>query len=79
MLSQENTVRGKRKEKEKQQAGAEGPLENADERQSPFAAISATMGWETFHTVQMLWLNVIDLPTSSKEKDWSIQVDSSRT
>ena len=44
------------------------------EAASPFAAISATMGWETFRLVQMLWLQVIDLPPSSKEKDWELQV-----
>lgn len=41
---------------------------------SPFACISATMGYDTFHLVQMLWLGVIDLPTNSSEKDWDLQV-----
>ena len=41
---------------------------------SPFACISATMGYDTFHLVQMLWLGVIDLPINSTEKDWDLQV-----
>ncbi len=30
---------------------------------SPFAGISATMGWETFHFVHGLWLSQLDVPT----------------
>ena len=41
---------------------------------SPFACISATMGYGTFHMLQTLWLGVIDLPTNSSEKDWDLQV-----
>ena len=41
---------------------------------SPFVAISATMGWETFHLVQVLWLGIIDLPLNAPEKDWELQV-----
>lgn len=41
---------------------------------SPYAAISATMGWETFHLVQSLWLRMIDLPPKAPEKDWELQV-----
>lgn len=40
---------------------------------SPFAAISATMGWETFFMVQMLWLGAADLPARAPEKDWDLQ------
>ena len=41
---------------------------------SPFVAIAATMGWETFHLVQVLWLGNIDLPVNAPEKDWQLQV-----
>jgi len=40
---------------------------------SPFAVISATMGWETFFLVQMLWLGASDLPVRAPEKDWPLQ------
>ena len=42
--------------------GAEGGVEAgagaeaAEEDASPFAAISATMGWDCFHWVTMLWI-----------------------
>ena len=36
--------------------------------------IAATMGWETFHMVQVLWLGIIDLPVNAPEKDWDLQV-----
>ena len=42
--------------------------------QSAFAAISATMGWETFHLVETLWHSTLDLPPTSKEKNWELQV-----
>ena len=29
---------------------------------SPFASVSATMGWETFHLVQILWMSQVDVP-----------------
>lgn len=47
------------------------------QEESPFSCISATMGWETFHLVQSLWLSTIDLPaaaqTGSGDK-WELQV-----
>lgn len=46
--------------------------------QSPFAAISATMGWETFHMVQSLWLGIIDLPAAAQAvpgEKWDLQVN----
>jgi hypothetical protein len=49
-------------------APADGP-----EGGSPFAVISATMGWETFFLVQMLWLGASDLPPRAPEKDWPLQ------
>ena len=49
------------------QTGTAAPLA------SPFACISATMGYSTFHMLQTLWLGVIDLPTNSSEKDWDLQ------
>lgn len=41
---------------------------------SPFAPISATMGWETFHLVITTWLSQIDLPARSELKNWELQV-----
>ena len=58
----------RRANKENQEAAAA----DAEEESLPFAAISATMGWETFHMVQTIWLSVID--TNPKIKDWEIQV-----
>ncbi|KAK9842310.1 hypothetical protein WJX81_005935 [Elliptochloris bilobata] len=52
-------------------AGADPAAE--EEAASPFAAISATMGWETFFMVQMLWLGAADLPPRAPEKDWELQ------
>lgn len=67
---QEARLRGQ-KENREQQTVLQG--DNMAEETSPFTAISATMGWETFYMVQTLWLNIIDLPCSSKEKDWELQ------
>ncbi len=50
--------------------------DNASPAVSPFACISATMGYSTFHMLQTLWLGVIDLPTNSSEKDWDLQARS---
>ena len=47
---------------------------SASNEASPFVAIAATMGWETFHLVQVLWLGIIDLPVNAPEKDWQLQV-----
>lgn len=40
---------------------------------SPFAAISATMGWETFHMVHVLWIAMAELPAKAADKDWDMQ------
>ena len=64
-------------ELERRKAAGEGaaapPPAASDEAPSPFAAISATMGWETFHMVQMLWLGAADTPPRAPEKDWELQ------
>ena len=41
---------------------------------SPFACVSAILGWETFHMVHVLWIGLIDLPGKAPEKDWEMQV-----
>ena len=41
---------------------------------SPFACVSAILGWETFHMVHVLWVGLIDLPGKAPEKDWEMQV-----
>ncbi|MEW5299072.1 MAG: hypothetical protein WDW36_002121 [Sanguina aurantia] len=38
---------------------------------SPFTSISATMGWETFHMLQVLWTSQVD--NRLKDRDWGIQ------
>lgn len=58
---------------EQERSKAEEAAAAVDE-ESPFACISVTMGYDTFHLVQMLWLGVIDMPTNSSEKDWELQV-----
>ncbi len=54
-------------------AAPEAPVPGGEDAVSPFAAISATMGWETFFMVQMLWLGAADLPARAPEKDWDLQ------
>ena len=44
--------------------------------ESPFQSISATMGWETFHLVQSVWLTIIDVPAKSNHEKWDLQVHS---
>ena len=41
---------------------------------SPFACVSAIMGWDTFHMVHVLWIGLVDLPGKAPEKDWDLQV-----
>ena len=41
---------------------------------SPYASISATLGWETFHMVHTLWLGLMELPVKAPDKDWDMQV-----
>ena len=43
---------------------------------SPYASISATLGWETFHMVHTLWLGLMELPVKAPDKDWDMQVRS---
>ena len=73
-LMQEDRYREQVKAQKENQAAAAAGGDGGGQQASPFAAISATMGWETFHLVQLLWLQVIDLPPNSKEKDWELQV-----
>lgn len=42
--------------------------------ESPFACVSAIMGWETFHMVHVLWIGLVDMPGKAPEKDWAMQV-----
>lgn len=44
---------------------------------SPFACLSATMGWETFHMVHVLWIGMVDTAGKPAEKDWQLQVHTS--
>ena len=48
--------------------------EDATSVGSPFACVSAILGWETFHMVHVLWIGLIDLPGKAPEKDWGMQV-----
>jgi hypothetical protein len=55
------------------------PEGNADDgaappQPSPFACLGATMGWETFRMVHILWLSQLDVPPKSDAKDWALQV-----
>ncbi|CAD7696779.1 unnamed protein product [Ostreobium quekettii] len=40
---------------------------------SPFSCISATVGWELFHMVRVMWLSQTDIPGKSEDKDWELQ------
>ena len=40
---------------------------------SPFACLSATMGWETFRMVHILWIGQLEVPAKSDAKDWELQ------
>ncbi|KAL0021485.1 hypothetical protein WJX79_010302 [Trebouxia sp. C0005] len=44
--------------------------------ESPFACVSAIMGWETFHMVHVLWIGLVDMPGKAPEKDWGMQHES---
>lgn len=41
---------------------------------SPFTVVQASMGWDTFHMLHKTWLDAINTPPSSPEKDWEMQV-----
>ena len=49
-------------------------IEDARKADSPFACVSAILGWETFHMVHVLWIGLVDLPGKAPEKDWEMQV-----
>ena len=42
--------------------------------ESPFGCIGATMDWETFHMVHILWLSSIETVATSPDKDWELEV-----
>lgn len=74
LIAESSLMVQERRLRERRQQAEEGRLEDEEEEEeSPFAAISATMGWETFHMVQALWLNAVDLPPNSQDKDWNLQ------
>ncbi|KAK9830387.1 hypothetical protein WJX72_011470 [[Myrmecia] bisecta] len=75
-MRQERDYKAQHAAKKAAPAAAPGPEADAEAAKaalSPFACISATMGFETFHMVQVLWLGIIDMPTKSEEKDWELQ------
>jgi hypothetical protein len=58
-------------------AGAQTSREqqpDEEETVSPFGCISATMGWETFQMLLVLWQNLISIPITASNKDWELQV-----
>ncbi|KAG2492461.1 hypothetical protein HYH03_009402 [Edaphochlamys debaryana] len=61
-------------------AGADPPAaaepSEAPDPESPFSGISGTMGWDTFHLVQGLW--VAEADRALKHKDWELQAASTR-
>ena len=64
-----------KKEREKGLSGSRASHESSGE--SPYEAISATLGWESFRLVHSTWLTAIDLPTRDENK-WDMQVRLSR-
>ncbi|KAL4422339.1 hypothetical protein ABPG75_008536 [Micractinium tetrahymenae] len=63
-------------------AGSSEQAEAGDEEEkegaSPFAAISATMGWDCFHWVTFLWITLSNIEGGGKQKDhgdknWDLQ------
>lgn len=58
-------------QKELREDGARSRASDAET--SPFASISATMGWDTFYLVQSVWLAIIDLPAAALESKWDLQ------
>ena len=57
-----------------QQGKADQGGGNGGSEGSPFACVSAILGWETFHMVHVLWIGLVDLPGKAPEKDWEMQV-----
>ncbi|PSC68202.1 calcium-translocating P-type PMCA-type [Micractinium conductrix] len=61
-----------------QAAGGAAAAESGDEESSPFAAISATLGWDCFHWVTMLWIMLSNMEGGGKQKNhgdknWDLQ------
>lgn len=68
------------KEAHVRQTRAQDPGENLKQKQdqerlSPWTCISATMTWDNFHMVQMIWLTTTGVEASSEAKDWKMEVD----
>jgi hypothetical protein len=59
------------KQKARESSGAK--RQHDDTEESPYAAISTTLGWETFRLVHATWLTAIELPPRDKDK-WDMQV-----
>jgi hypothetical protein len=59
--------------KQKAKESSEAKRQHNDIEESPYAAISATLGWETFRLVHSTWLTAIELPQRNKDK-WDMQV-----
>eukprot|EP00884_Botryococcus_braunii_P014003 jgi/Botrbrau1/22603/Bobra.176_1s0033.1 len=73
---QEADLKQKRdKAKAAKAADLQPDLDADDEEESisPFGCISATMGWETFQMLLVLWQNLIGIPTTASNKDWELQ------
>jgi hypothetical protein len=64
------------KRRERSKEAQDGVKEPPTE--SPFACIGATMGWETFHMLHVVWMTTVDVPATSADKDWDLEVGSLR-
>ena len=85
-LMQEEVLKDKQKPKEKAEAldtatygqAAAAAQQDADASKpaegSPFACLSSTMGWETFHMVHVLWIGMVDTAGKPADNDWELQV-----
>ena len=85
---QEKVLKEKQKPKEPKEASdtatsgqssaaadkSDDPITAAPQDVSPFACLSSTMGWETFHMVHVLWIGMVDTAGKPAEKDWELQV-----
>ena len=62
-------------QQQQQQQQGQGQGEHGEEEEaSPFACITSTMGWSTFHMVLTCWLSQVDVPAKSDLKDWDLLV-----
>ncbi|BDA45591.1 Topoisomerase 1-associated factor 1 at N-terminal half [Coccomyxa sp. Obi] len=66
-------VRQQQEEVQKEQRKNRGSAQVNATDTSPFASISATMGWEMFHLVQSVWHAIIDLPAAAPASKWDLQ------